>query len=84
MHMDVMDAPDIRWSALSGEADPEVAHEDADEHAEEHASYDIETFQLAVAEGQHPNGELLDRDMPRWNMSEEDLADLADYLRSLP
>jgi hypothetical protein len=88
MHMEVMDTPDIRWSVLSGKTEPEVAHEDegehADEHAEGHASYDLETFRLAVVEGQHPNGELLDRDMPRWNMTDEDLADLADYLESLP
>jgi mono/diheme cytochrome c family protein len=84
MHMDVMDAPAIRWSALTGETDPEVTHDDAGEHTEEHASYTIETFQLAVAEGQHPEGKLLDRDMPRWNMTEKDLADLADCLISLP
>ena len=79
MHMQVMDAPDIRWSTLAGE----------DEHAEEegdhaHAEYDLETFRLAVVEGKHAGGEALSRDMPRWNMSDDDLADLMEYLKSLP
>ena len=44
----------------------------------------METFRLAVVEGRHPDGELLDADMPRWTMSDEDLGDLLDYLESLP
>lgn len=78
MHMETMDAPDIRWSALAAHEEEEGAHQD------EHAGYDLETFRLAVVEGQHPDGEPLDRDMPRWRMDEQDLADLAAYLQSLP
>ena len=74
MHMDVMDAPDIRYSALSGEAD---------EHADEHGEYDIEAFRHAVVEGKHPNGDDLSRDMLRWQMDEDDLVDLLGYLKSL-
>jgi mono/diheme cytochrome c family protein len=37
-----------------------------------------------VVEGQHPDGEPLSNDMPRWNMDDQDLDDLADYLQSLP
>ncbi len=76
MHMEVMDAPDIRGSALAGEE-----HEEGGEHAGE---YDLATFRLAVVEGQHPDGESLESDMPRWRMSDEDLSDLFDYLMSLP
>jgi cytochrome c oxidase subunit 2 len=78
MHMQTMDAPDIRWSALAAHEEEEEAHQD------EHGEYDLETFRLAVVEGQHPDGEPLSDDMPRWNMSEQDLADLAEYLQSLP
>ncbi|NQU75124.1 MAG: c-type cytochrome [Planctomycetes bacterium] len=77
MHMQVMDAPDIRGAALAGEG-----HEG--EESEHGGQYDLETFRLAVVEGRHPDGELLDADMPRWTMSDEDLGDLLDYLESLP
>jgi len=86
MHMQVMDAPDIRWSTLSaameeghgGEAQPEG------EHGEVMAGYDLEAFRLAVVEGRHPDGTELSSSMPRWNLSDEDLADLAEFLQSLP
>jgi cytochrome c oxidase subunit 2 len=78
MAMEVMDAPDIRWSALA-------AHEAEEENLPpDQASYDLATFRTAVVEGQHPDGDLLDEDMPRWSMDDQDLADLADYLQSLP
>lgn len=73
MHMQVMDAPDIRGVALAEE-----------EHEEGHGEYDLETFRQAVVEGKHPDGEPLDANMPRWSMSDEDLRDLFDYLMSLP
>ena len=83
MHMQVMDAPDIRWSALESEADE--GHGDESSGAkDEHADYDIETFQMAVVEGKHPDGKPLKADMPRWKMSDEDLRDLVGYLKSLP
>lgn len=81
MHMEVMDAPDIRFSTLSGEED---GHGDDESHVDEHGGYDLDTFRLAVVEGKHPKGEVLNRDMPRWRMSDEDLADLFDYLKSFP
>jgi hypothetical protein len=78
MHMEVMDAPDIRWSALTSEA-----HEgqEAGGHA---GDYDLETFRMAVVEGKHPDGEPLETDMPRWRMSDKDLNDLLEYLKTLP
>jgi hypothetical protein len=82
MHMQVMDAPDIRWSALVGEAG-EGHGDEGDEHGGDAADYDLETFRLAVVEGKHPDGEPLDADMPRWTMSEEDLSDLLEYLKDL-
>ncbi len=46
--------------------------------------YDLETFRLAVVEGKHPDGTPLSLNMPRWNISAEDLADLAENLKTLP
>jgi len=83
MHMQVMDAPDIRWAALTGEAGGGHGDE-GDEHGGDAADYDLETFRLGIVEGKHSDGEPLDPNMPRWTMSEEDLNDLLDYLKSLP
>ena len=63
--MQVMDAKDIRWSALQDE-------------------FDVEEFRLAVVQGQDPDGTQLKPDMPRWNISDDDLADLIAYLKTLP
>ena len=63
--MQVMDAKDIRWSALQSE-------------------FDAEKFRLAVVKGQDPDGTQLKPDMPRWNIGDDDLADLIAYLKTLP
>ena len=73
MFMLVMDAPDIRWSTLAADA-----HEGGHDGA-----YDLATFRLAAVEGRHPDGEPLSDLMPRWQLSNRDLADLAAYLQSL-
>ena len=73
MHMTVMDAPDIRYVELA---------EEMEEHGGE-GEYDLITFKKAVIDGEHPDGDSLDRDMPRWKMSENDLADLFAFLQSL-
>ncbi len=46
--------------------------------------FDAEKFRLAVTKGQDPDGTQLNADMPRWNMSNADLADLMAYLKTLP
>lgn len=82
MHMETMDAPNIRWQALVDHAmDP---HDDTEETGPLHEAevYDFEAFRLAVMEGKHPDGEQLDEDMPRWELTEADLEDLAEYLQS--
>jgi hypothetical protein len=86
MHMSEMDPPDIRWSTLVAETDE--GHDGPSlprgEHGEAMARYDLAAFRLAVVDGQHPDGTELSRDMPRWDLVDEDLADLAEFLRSLP
>ena len=61
--MQVMDAPDIRWSALQDE-------------------FDAEKFRLAIVKGQDPDGTKWNTDMPRWNIGDDDLADLIVFLKT--
>ena len=100
MNMQIMDAPDIRWSTLTGEGGEQHAEEAEEEHAGEtggghadeidpqdehalaHAGYGLAEFRRAVIEGKHPNGERLSSEMPRWNISDGDLDDLAKFLKS--
>jgi len=44
----------------------------------------VQKFKLALTESKDPDGSQLNSDMPRWNMSDEDLADLITYLKTLP
>lgn len=46
--------------------------------------FDAEKFRLAITQGQDPDGTPLKQDMPRWNLGNEDLADLIAYLKTLP
>lgn len=82
IHMDVIDAPDIRLSALEAESHNHDTGEEnhADTHEEE---YDLHSFERAVVYGEHPDGEALSRDMPRWQLSDQDLEDLYSFLATL-
>jgi putative membrane protein len=42
----------------------------------------LDTFRNAVVNGKRPNGDSLSNDMPRWNFSDDDLSDLAAFLKS--
>lgn len=84
MHMQVMDAPDIRYSALSKELEEHAEDNRNGEHQDEHAEYDLEDFRRAVVLGQHPDGEPLSHDMPRWRINNEDLIDLFEFLKTIP
>jgi cytochrome c oxidase subunit 2 len=46
--------------------------------------FDAENFRLAVVNGEDPDGTQLNSDMPRWNISDNDLADLIVFLKTLP
>ena len=77
MHMQTMDAPDIRWPAL-------ITMDAKDRGLPPgQGSYDLATFRQAVVEGKDPAGDGLSNDMPRWRMDDQDLAELAAYLQSL-
>ncbi len=47
------------------------------------SEFDAEKFRLAVVKGQDPDGTQLKTDMPRWNIGNEDLADLIVFLKTL-
>lgn len=64
--------PDITYEALTSE----------DEY-EEHPPYTDETIKIAIREGKDPAGEELDYAMPRWDMPDEDIDDLIEYLKTL-
>jgi Cytochrome c len=46
--------------------------------------FDAEKFRLAVVNGEDPDGTQLNSGMPRWNISDNDLADLIVFLKTLP
>ena len=46
--------------------------------------FDAEKFRLAVVNGEDPDGTQLNSDMPRWNISDNDLTDLIIFLKTLP
>jgi len=67
--MESFETPSIRWSALAGE-----------DHEGDHPPYDAERFARALREGVDPGGETLDRIMPRWDLTGEEIDALVDYL----
>ena len=78
MHMQVMDAPPIFYEALNSMEAEESGQTPTPD------SYTLEEFRSAVVEGQHPDGDELSRDMPRWQLSDGDLADLFAFLKTIP
>ena len=48
------------------------------------SKFSAEQFGLAVTKDQDPDGTQMSTDMPRWNIGNDDLADLIAYLKTLP
>jgi len=69
--------PDIRYDSLVSEE-----HEEHEEE-EEHPPYTDETIKRAIREGIDPAGEPLDLTMPRWKMTDKDVNDVVEYLKTL-
>ena len=63
----------------------EEEHEEKAGHEEheEHPPYTEETLKRAITQGLNPAGEPLEELMPRWQMSEQDLDDLVDFIKTL-
>jgi len=77
MMMETFVAPDIRYKTLTAE---KMEHEGGEE---EHPPYTDETIKRAITQGLNPAGDPLEWPMPRWTMSDEDLEDLLEFLKSL-
>jgi cytochrome c oxidase subunit 2 len=77
MHMQTMYAPPIYYSALTSMMMEESGG------TQEPGGYTLEDFRKAVEDGKHPDGDTLDNDMPRWHMSNQDLADLLAFLKTI-
>lgn len=80
MMMGSYTAPDIRYKTLTS---TEHGDEGGAGNHEEHPPYMDETIKRAITEGLDPAGDPLEFPMPRWRMSESDLNDLLDYLKTL-
>lgn len=76
-HMCYEEAPSITYHDLTEEEHAEEGEEEA------HPPYTDETIKKAITEGIEPDGEELDPCMPRWQISEADMDDLLEYLKTL-
>jgi len=73
---------DIRYSALiSGEHGEHYGGEGGEKHEE--IAYTDEDIWNAIRNGVDPSGKSMDRTMPRWNVSDGDMHDLMEYLKTL-
>jgi mono/diheme cytochrome c family protein len=78
-HMCSVEAASISYHDLT----EEEHGEHAEEEEEPHPPYTDETIKQAIKEGLNPAGEELDLCMPRWEMSDKDMADVIEYLKTL-
>ena len=78
MHMQTMDAPPINYDALVQMMVEESGG------TPQPGGYTLDDFRKSVVDGQHPDGDELDQDMPRWQMSDQDLSDLLEFIKTLP
>lgn len=83
MMMGPFDAPDIRYSTLTSAEHGDEEEGEASSHAMEHPPYTDGTIKRAIIEGIDPAGNPLESFMPRWRISDEDLDDLIDFLKTL-
>lgn len=81
MMMSYFDTPNITWDVLTQEEEHE--EEPGKTEHEEHPPYTEETLKRAITKGIDPAGEPLDDEMPRWRMSEQDLDDLVEFIKTL-
>lgn len=78
MRMQVMDAPAINYDGLV-----QMKQKDSG-GTPQPGGYSLADFRGAVTQGRDTSGKQLDQNMPRWQMSDQDLADLLAFLKTLP
>ena len=81
MMMSYFDSPNITWHVLTQEEEHE--EEAGQGEHEEHPPYTEVTLKRAITEGVDPAGDRLDDEMPRWRMSEQNLDDLVEFIKTL-
>ena len=67
---------------MSNEEAPAITYKSLTEE-EEHPPFNETRIKRAITEGIDPAGKPLDITMPRWQMSEEDLNEIIDFLKKL-
>ena len=76
-------APVMMGTEIPGDIRYTHLIEEENEEGEEHPPYTDELIKRAITLGLNPAGEPLDPTMPRWRMSDQDLDDLIQYLKTL-
>ena len=76
-------APVMMGTEIPGDIRYHHLLEEEHEEGEEHPPFTDELIKRAIALGLDPAGEPLDQTMPRWRMSDQDLDDLLEFLRTL-
>ncbi len=76
MRMMMMDVPPLRWKTLTALGDH------IHTNGRKHPAFTEATFKTCVLAGVDSAGNRLSTMMPRWQMSNEDLNDLIDYLKT--
>jgi len=76
-------APAMKGTEIPGDIRYSHLTEEEHEEGEEHPPYTDELIKRAITLGLNPAGEPLDLTMPRWRMSDQDLDDLVQYLKTL-
>ncbi len=75
---------DIRYTALTApEQDKGEGTAKGEKEEKEHPPYTDATIGRAITQGLDESGKPLDRTMPRWQMSSEDVNDVIAYLKTL-
>jgi len=72
--MQTIEIPDIRYSSLTS------THSESGSTSEGWTEEEIAT---AIRDGIEPDGERLERPMPRWDMTDAQVSDVIDYLKEL-
>ena len=76
--MTSMVAPNIIYDALTSEE-----HQHGGQSEVHEGRYTDESIKQAITQGLNPSGGKLNRVMPRWKMTEEELSELLTYLKEL-
>lgn len=76
MRMMMMDVPPLKWSSLT---DPK-GH--THPNGRSHPAFTESSFKACVIAGMDPAGNELSTMMPRWEMTDEDLDSLIEYLKT--